>query len=70
MTNQINMMCAFIRQEAKEKVNELQLKTQHDANLETSMFVHNARTKIQKEVIDSEKQIKTMVCNCFFVFDL
>jgi V-type H+-transporting ATPase subunit E len=54
-------MCAFIRQEAKEKVNELQLKTQHDANLESSMLVHKARTKIQKEVTDEEKRLKILV---------
>lgn len=61
MADQIDMMCAFIRQEAKEKVNEIELKTQNDAILEAGMIIHNAKTRVRKEVQEEEKRIKTQV---------
>mmetsp|Transcript_18582 Transcript_18582/g.32940 ORF Transcript_18582/g.32940 Transcript_18582/m.32940 type:complete len:232 (+) Transcript_18582:231-926(+) len=54
---QMAQMCTFIKQEAKEKVNEIRLKTQSDANLESSMMVHAAKNKIQTEVKEKEKLI-------------
>mmetsp|Transcript_9699 Transcript_9699/g.15917 ORF Transcript_9699/g.15917 Transcript_9699/m.15917 type:complete len:232 (-) Transcript_9699:37-732(-) len=54
---QIQQMCDFIIQEAKEKVNEIRLKTAHDSNLEKQMTIHNAKNKIQKEFKDKEKQL-------------
>jgi len=56
--SQIEQMVGFIMNEAKEKVNEIHLRTTHDANLERQMQVHNAKTKMQKEFADREKQIK------------
>lgn len=55
---QIQQMCDFIIQEAKEKVNEIHLQTAHDSNLEKQMTVHKAKSKIQKEVKDKEKQVR------------
>eukprot|EP00937_MAST-01D_sp_MAST-1D-sp2_P003006 g3006.t1 len=46
---QIQQMKAFILQEANEKRNEINIKTQHDFNLEKQMLVHNAKLKIQDE---------------------
>lgn len=58
-SRQIEMMCSFIDQEAKEKVNELNLKTSHDANLEKQMTVHNEKTKIMKEFKQKQKMLMT-----------
>eukprot|EP00936_MAST-01D_sp_MAST-1D-sp1_P002573 g2573.t1 len=52
---QIQQMKAFILQEANEKRNEINIKTQHDFNLEKQMLVHNAKLKIQDEFDRKDK---------------
>lgn len=54
-TNQIRQMANFILQEAHEKANEINIKTEHDFNLEKQMLVHNAKLKIQEEYAQKEK---------------
>jgi V-type H+-transporting ATPase subunit E len=53
-------MCAFINVSAVEKARELQLKTIHDANLESSMLVHEAKTKLNAGQKEEEKKIAMM----------
>ena len=48
-------MVNFIMQEAKEKANEIFIKTEHDFSLEKQMKVHNAKLKIQQEFKQREK---------------
>ncbi|GBG25207.1 V-type proton ATPase subunit E [Hondaea fermentalgiana] len=55
---QIQQMCDFIIQEAKEKVNEIHLQTAHDSNLEKQMTVQKAKGKIMKEVKEKEKHVR------------
>ena len=43
---QIRQMVNFIMQEANEKVNEIQIKTDHDFNLERQNLVHNGKLKL------------------------
>jgi len=52
-------MCNFIIQEAKEKVNEIKLKTDNDFALEKQMMVHNAKLKMQQDFKQMEKDIET-----------
>jgi len=52
-------MVNFITQEAKEKANEIRIKTEHDFNLEKQMLVHNAKLKIQDEYEKKEKTRET-----------
>jgi len=56
---QIKQMVNFITQEAKEKANEIRIKTEHDFNLEKQMLVHNAKLKIQEEYEKKEKNRET-----------
>nr|CCA23878.1 Vtype proton ATPase subunit E putative [Albugo laibachii Nc14] len=53
---QIKQMVNFILQEAREKANEIRIKTEHDFNLEKQMLVHNAKLKIQEEYARKEKE--------------
>ena len=46
-SKQITQMVNFIVQEAKEKVNEIQVKTEHDYNLEKQNLVHSGKLKLQ-----------------------
>jgi len=55
----ITQMCNFIIQEAKEKVNEINLKTDNDFALEKQMMVHNSKLKLQKDFKQMEKDIQT-----------
>ena len=48
-------MANFILQEAHEKANEINIKTEHDFNLEKQMIVHTAKLKIQEEYAQKEK---------------
>lgn len=54
-SNQIRQMANFILQEAHEKANEINIKTEHDFNLEKQMLVHAAKLKIQEEYTQKEK---------------
>lgn len=54
-SNQIRQMANFILQEAHEKANEINIKTEHDFNLEKQMLVHSAKLKIQEEYTQKEK---------------
>mmetsp|Transcript_393 Transcript_393/g.557 ORF Transcript_393/g.557 Transcript_393/m.557 type:complete len:221 (-) Transcript_393:88-750(-) len=54
-SNNIEQMVNFILQEAHEKATEIQLKTEHDFNLEKQMLVHNAKLKIQEEYVQKDK---------------
>ena len=54
-SNQIRQMANFILQEAHEKANEINIKTEHDFNLEKQMIVHTAKLKIQEEYAQKEK---------------
>ncbi|CBN77726.1 conserved unknown protein [Ectocarpus siliculosus] len=54
-SNQIRQMANFILQEAHEKANEINIKTEHDFNLEKQMIVHSAKLKIQEEYTQKEK---------------
>ncbi|CAM9468570.1 unnamed protein product [Hapterophycus canaliculatus] len=54
-SNQIRQMANFILQEAHEKANEINIKTEHDFNLEKQMIVHSAKIKIQEEYTQKEK---------------
>ncbi|CAM9877369.1 unnamed protein product [Choristocarpus tenellus] len=55
-SNRIRQMANFILQEAHEKGNEINIKTEHDFNLEKQMLVHNAKIKIQEEYTQKEKE--------------
>ncbi|CAM9402786.1 unnamed protein product [Discosporangium mesarthrocarpum] len=55
-SNRIRQMANFILQEAHEKGNEINIKTEHDFNLEKQMLVHNAKIKIQEEYMQKEKE--------------
>jgi len=52
-------MVNFITQEAKEKANEIRIKTEHDFNLEKQMLVHNAKLQIQETYEKKEKMRET-----------
>lgn len=54
----ISQMCNFIIQEAKEKVNEIKLKTENDFALEKQMMVHNAKLQLQSQFKQKEKDIE------------
>ena len=54
----IKQMCSFIIQEAKEKVNEIKLKTENDFALEKQMMVHNAKLQLQAQFKQKEKDIE------------
>ena len=54
----IQQMCSFIVQEAKEKVNEIKLKTENDFALEKQMMVHNAKLQLQAQFKQKEKGIE------------
>jgi V-type H+-transporting ATPase subunit E len=56
---QINQMCEFIMLEAREKSNEIHLKTEHDFNLEKQMMVHNSKLKLQQDFKRKEKDMET-----------
>jgi len=47
--DRIKQMVNFILQEAQEKANDIQIKTEHDFNLEKQLLVHNSKLKIQEE---------------------
>eukprot|EP00945_MAST-04E_sp_MAST-4E-sp1_P001492 g1492.t1 len=61
---QINQMCKFILQEAKEKANEISIKTNHDFNKEKQLKVLNAKKKIdaqfaaKMERLDSDRKVE------------
>ena len=61
---QINQMCKFILQEAKEKANEISIKTNHDFNKEKQLKVLNAKKKIDSqfaakmERLDSDRKVE------------
>ncbi len=61
---QIAQMCKFIKQEAKEKANEIAIKTNHDFNKEKQLKVLNAKKKIdaafasKMERLDSDKKVE------------
>lgn len=56
---QIHQMCEFIMLEAREKSNEIHLKTEHDFNLEKQMMVHNSKLKLQQDFKRKEKDMET-----------
>ena len=57
-------MCKFIKQEAKEKANEIKIKTNHDFNKEYQLKVLNAKRKIdaaftvKMDRLDSDKKVE------------
>ena len=61
---QIAQMCKFIKQEAKEKANEIKIKTNHDFNKEYQLKVLNAKRKIdaaftvKMDRLDSDKKVE------------
>lgn len=61
---QIQQMCKFILQEAKEKANEIAIKTNHDFNKEKQLKVLSAKKKIdaqfaaKMERLDSDKKVE------------
>lgn len=55
---QIRQMVNFIMQEANEKVNEIQIKTDHDFNLERQNLVHNGKLKLMEEYAKKEKDLE------------
>ena len=61
---QIQQVCKFILQEAKEKANEIAIKTNHDFNKEKQLKVLSAKKKIdaqfaaKMERLDSDKKVE------------
>ena len=45
----INQMCEFIKQEAKEKANEIKIKTQEEFELDRQMLAQEGKMKVQEE---------------------
>lgn len=72
---QIAQMCKFILQEAKEKANEIRIKTEHDFHKDKQLRVIAANEKTdeafeqQKKRLESDKKVSffvhTLVCNPF-----
>lgn len=55
---QIRQMVNFIMQEAHEKVNEIQIKTDHDFNLERQNLVQNGKKNLMEEYARKEKDLE------------
>ena len=54
----INQMCEFIIQEAQEKANEINVKTQEECELDRQVLVQEGRMKVQEEYIKKEKDLQ------------
>jgi len=55
--NQLNNMVSFILQEAKEKAEEITLRTEEECEGEKSRLIEQQRSKIKKEFERKEKQV-------------
>lgn len=56
---QIEQMCAFILQEAKEKAREIQIKTEHDFHLEKQRLVVAAKIALEEDFAVRKKKRET-----------
>ena len=54
----INQMCEFIIQEAQEKANEINVKTQEECELDRQVLVQEGRMKVQEEYAKKEKDLQ------------
>lgn len=54
----IDQMCEFIIQEAQEKANEINVKTQEECELDRQVLVQEGRMKVQEEYAKKEKDLQ------------
>lgn len=54
----ISQMCEFIKQEAKEKANEIKIKTQEEFELDRQMLAQEGKMKVQEEYEKKEKDLQ------------
>ena len=55
---QIEQMCRFIEQEAKEKVDEIVMKTEHDHDKEEQTLLVEGRIALKSEFEKKNKELK------------
>ena len=58
-SRRIQQMCAFILQEATEKATEINVKGEHDFNLQKQMIVHQSKLKLNQEFLNKKKELET-----------
>jgi V-type H+-transporting ATPase subunit E len=57
VSRQLEQMVRFIRTEADEKVNELRVRGEQEANIEQQRIYSSAKIKIDQEFARREKQL-------------
>ena len=54
----IEQMCEFIKQEAREKANEIKIKTQEEFDLDRQMIAQEGKSKVREEYAKKEKDLQ------------